>query len=398
MDTITFIVQASSRNWSGSKDICMDLLKGHPVVYWVMKRIMDEIPSAKIILAAPLFDKGGALDDIIQELNSPKVAVFYGSDFDPLNRILACTDNLDDDDYIVRIDGIHYFVDLNTSLKMLKQAAVKHLDCVKLPDGWPTYFTSDIYRIGALRKLNSILNAEEEQIYRIHPKYYLFHNKNFRCEYAEELPEYADDYLLECRALFQDTRNEERIEVNEDKYWAGCQLSFHYELAMTYIKDWMKVLDIACGDGYGTRILAQRCREIYGADIDKNIIAYNRENLSDMNIRYDIEDVTNLSYQDNEFDAITSMETLEHVNVQKYFEELYRVLKPGGILIISTPQNLLGRIPITPAHLREYSMDELKNLCGTYFKIEKFIGIKQGRIIFPNDPYGNNSMAICSKR
>lgn len=367
------------------------------MVYWVIKKILDQIPSAQIILVAPLFDKGGGLDNIINELNSDRISAFYGYDSDPLNRICVATDNLNDDDYIIRVDGLHYFVDLDMSLKMLQQAKLSNLDCVKCPDAWPVQFTSDIYRVGALRGVNGMLFREEDQIYRVHPKYYLFNHSAFNCKYAEELPNYSDDYLIDCRNILQEVYIEDRIQVNENKFWAGCQLSFHYELAAGYIKKWMKVLDIACGDGYGTKVLAKHCREIYGADIDRNIIEYNRINNGSSNIKYHVKDVTKLSYNDNEFDAVTSMETLEHVDTQKYFEELYRVLKPDGILILSTPQNIFGEVPTNSSHVREYSMAELVKLCEIYFTIEKFIGIKQGRIIFPNDPYGNNSMVVCRK-
>ncbi len=397
MDTINCIVQASSKNWSGSKDICMNTIKGYPVVYWVIKKILGQIPSAQIVLVAPLFDKEGVLDNVINELNSDRISAFFGYDSDPLNRICVATDNLNDDDYIIRIDGLNYFVDLDMSLNMLQQAKLNNLDCVKFPDAWPVQFTSDIYRVGALREVNGMLFREEDQIYRVHPKYYLFNHSAFNCKYAEEIPNYGNDYLVDCRATLHEIYSEERTEVDKNRIWVGCQLSFHYELAVGYIKNWMKVLDIACGYGYGTKMLAKHCSEIYGADIDRNIIEYNRKNNGSSNIKYHVEDVTTLSYDDNEFDAVTSMETLEHVDAPKYFEELYRVLKPGGILILSTPQNLFGRIPITSVHVREYSMTELEELCKNYFTIKKFIGIKQGRIVFPNDPYGNNSMVVCRK-
>ena len=88
------------------------------------------------------------------------------------------------------------------------------------------------------------------------------------------------------------------------------------------------------------------------------------------------------------------METLEHVSTKKFLGEIVRVLKPHGILILSTPQNRSGKYPINPFHNCEYSLKEVKQLINKYFKIKKVIGIKTGKLIIENDPIGTNTMIV----
>ena len=95
-----------------------------------------------------------------------------------------------------------------------------------------------------------------------------------------------------------------------------------------------------------------------------------------------------------EFDAVLSMETFEHVPQRPFVRELARVVKPGGVLVLSTPQNRLGHIPFTPAHEREFTLDEVCAIVGEQFAIEDRIGLKAGTIWFPGDPVGTNTVLV----
>ena len=61
------------------------------------------------------------------------------------------------------------------------------------------------------------------------------------------------------------------------------------------------------------------------------------------------------------------------------------------MIFISTPQTMLGRIPLLKCHLIEFSLDEIKALVSKYFEIDKVIGLKQGTIYFDNDEVGSCS-------
>ena len=106
---------------------------------------------------------------------------------------------------------------------------------------------------------------------------------------------------------------------------------------------------------------------------------------------------TALPLADACLDMVTSFETLEHVEPDPYFRELRRTLRRGGLLALSTPQNRLGHIPVNAQHRREYSLDELLALVRPHFAVEAVIGVKQGRIVFPGDPFGQNTMLLCRR-
>jgi 2-polyprenyl-3-methyl-5-hydroxy-6-metoxy-1,4-benzoquinol methylase len=392
------IVQASSRSWSGAQDLCMARVEGRPVIYWTIKRILDSIPEVEVRVAAPAFDHGGALEFLSDIFGTGVVSIFYGHDASPLNRMLEICQDLENDDHIIRVDGLHFCVDTHSSLKMLQLAQSERFDCVKFPDDFPVQFTSDLYRVEALRKLDRLLNEDTEAIFRVHPKFYLFmRDDQFRCAYLQELPVYKDEFFQQCRETAKSIYRVPRLEVNDRRVWSGDQLSFHYELAARYLAPSMKVLDIACGDGYGTRKLADQVDEVHGGDIDPDVIAQAGGEGQLRNIRFHTEDITKMSFPENMFDAVVSMETIEHVAADDCLREIRRVLKPGGLSVISTPQNILGRIPINAMHVREYSLEEIVELCERYLTVREVIGIKAGRIVIPGSPKGTNTVIVCEK-
>ncbi len=392
------IVQASSRSWSGGQDLCMATVDGRPVVYQTIKQVLAYVPDAEVKVAAPAFDRGGALEFLVDAFQLDTVSIFYGHDASPLNRMLDICQDLKDEDHVIRVDGLHFCVDIGAGLKMLDLAKADHLDCMKLSDDFPIQFTSDIYRLGALRSLDKILDVldkDTQAIFRVHPKFYMFMRKDaFRCAYLQEPPQYSDNWLRQCRRVAQAVYVPSE-EVNERRIWSGDKLSFHYELALEHLQHWMTVLDVACGDGYGTRMLAQRVAEVHGADIETEVIDQARQLTEASNVHLHVKDVTQMAFGSDEFDAVTCMETIEHVDDCAALREIHRVLKPGGILILSTPQNRLGHIPVNAAHIREYSLNEVVELCSQYFVVKTVIGIKAGRIVVSDDPYGTNTVLVC---
>jgi 2-polyprenyl-3-methyl-5-hydroxy-6-metoxy-1,4-benzoquinol methylase len=176
-------------------------------------------------------------------------------------------------------------------------------------------------------------------------------------------------------------------------------LSYHYQLACHWLNTTFRVLDIACGDGFGSKEVSPSVQSVIGADIDADIIAVAKADKSmPPNVKFQIEDVTDLSFDDETFDAVLSLETIEHVDSNLFLKETSRVLRSEGLLILSTPQNSLGRIPINATHVIEYSLDEVLDLDRPYFVVMKMIGFKAGKIHFEDDPRGTNTFLVLKKK
>ena len=397
MERINFAVQASSISWSGSKDICMNLVGAQPAVFFTIKKIFSSGQNISVVIIAPAFDKTGKLNYLIKKINDKRLSIYFGHSTSPLDRMLAAFKQLADSDYIIRIDGLNFGFDEKIATQMLHYAKKNKLDCLKFPDDFPVNLTCDIYRIGALKKLKKILNKKDD-LFKIHPKYFMFlHKDKFLARIYKNYKTLSNRQLRILRKQYKIVFNAREGSVGE-RISTGDQLNYHYEIATQFVSKNMNVLDIACGEGYGTIVLAKKAKQAIGADIDRKSIQIARKLHSKKNLKFCFQDVTQTKFKDNNFDLITSMETIEHIgDDRKYMLEMKRILKKGGYFIFSTPQNSLGHIPMNNQHIREYSLKQIKILTQRYFKIERIVGIKQGKIVFPNDPIGSNTVLICRK-
>ena len=146
-----------------------------------------------------------------------------------------------------------------------------------------------------------------------------------------------------------------------------------YVFAARYVsrKD---VLDVACGSGVGTSFLQKAgARDVWGVDIDADAIAFGTARYPDCKLRQC--EATDLCLSDSSLDVVVSFETIEHLTDQERFlKECWRVLKPGGTLICSTPNKTMNRWNgHNPFHVRELSPMEFRNLVSSVFgNIELF--------------------------
>jgi SAM-dependent methyltransferase len=129
-----------------------------------------------------------------------------------------------------------------------------------------------------------------------------------------------------------------------------------------------RVLDGACGMGYGSAILAAAgASEVVGVDLDEKVIAQVGA-AAGAGTRFEVADLRDLPFGDDEFDLVVSFETIEHVPDPKtVLDELARVLKPGGLLLISTP-NRDVYTPGNPFHQRELAPNELEDELAKHFR------------------------------
>lgn len=134
-----------------------------------------------------------------------------------------------------------------------------------------------------------------------------------------------------------------------------------------------RVMDAACGEGYGSAMLASVASSVLGLDISQQTIAHADARYGQSAVlRFRCEDVAALdAYADASFDLITSFETLEHLHAQEaMLDGFARLLAPGGVLLISTPdRRTYSDLPgfHNEHHVRELYRHEFEALLSSCF-------------------------------
>ncbi|MCW8348137.1 class I SAM-dependent methyltransferase [Vibrio sp. ZSDZ65] len=149
-----------------------------------------------------------------------------------------------------------------------------------------------------------------------------------------------------------------------------------YIMASNFIKG-KKVLDVACGTGYGSNMLSRTADSVVGGDISRDNINYCNEIYDAENLTFQVEDIENLSFLDNSFDVVTCFETIEHVDEEtqkRALSEIKRVLKPKGVLLITTPnvdsKHYAG--VDNEFHIKELDKLEFSDILSKNFKNVRF--------------------------
>ena len=132
------------------------------------------------------------------------------------------------------------------------------------------------------------------------------------------------------------------------------------------------VLDAACGTGYGTSMLAQVAEKAVGIDISEEAVEYAQEHYSNGKTEFAAASIASLPFPEHCYDAVVSFETLEHVDqeVQRSFlREICRVLKPEGVLVISTPnREVYDNRGVNEFHVAEMTDREFRDFLGGKFE------------------------------
>lgn len=124
------------------------------------------------------------------------------------------------------------------------------------------------------------------------------------------------------------------------------------------LADGKDVLDIACGEGYGTHLLSAVARFAAGVDISSQAVGHAAQIYRGANLEFRCGSCANIPYPDQSFDLIVSFETIEHHDQhQEMMREIKRVLRQGGCLLISSPDKLY--YSERPGHANAFHIKEL---------------------------------------
>ncbi|MFZ4682826.1 MAG: methyltransferase domain-containing protein [Terrimicrobiaceae bacterium] len=155
---------------------------------------------------------------------------------------------------------------------------------------------------------------------------------------------------------------------------AGSQVRiehFHrYFLARSLCRG-LDVLDVAAGEGYGSALLAQTARSVVGVELDSAAVAHAQKAYIRSGLSFLEGDARRLPLPDHSVDMVVSFETIEHFGEhEEFLTEVKRVLRPGGRLIISSPERdtyLSASTEINPYHICELTGSEFVTLLQRHF-------------------------------
>lgn len=160
-----------------------------------------------------------------------------------------------------------------------------------------------------------------------------------------------------------------------------------YRFAMGYINRQDRVLDVACGTGYGAYEMASLARSVVGVDIDRKTIDYCVSRYATGNLQFhcgnciDVADVAG-----NGFTVCTSFETIEHLKKEdqpRFLSAICDILSDEGLCIISTPNikvyNKDNKPEFNPYHLHELTKDQFAELLGKHFHQVHLFGQRASR-------------------
>lgn len=189
-------------------------------------------------------------------------------------------------------------------------------------------------------------------------------------------------HVLSETEQFLQKNKMERMDANRDDLFDKSRCLFHldrYRFACEFTEDKV-VLDCASGTGYGADLLFHlgRAKEVFGLEINPDACSYADKIYSSNKVHFKNGSILDIPFEDEKFDVFTSFETIEHIeNESKQLAEVKRVLKKGGLYILSTPNDWQSNVK-NPFHVRTYTYESLMKSIGQKFKILKIYNQNSG--------------------
>ena len=171
-------------------------------------------------------------------------------------------------------------------------------------------------------------------------------------------------------------------DVPAENYWFRRHLAVYEWIGARVIGQ--RVLDMACGEGYGSEVLSRSAASVLGVDANPDAFEHARLRYARSNLRFE-RGMVELHGAPGAYDAVVFLQTIEHVQDPVAVLEHFRsLLAPGGAVFVSTP-NVLTLAPAgadkssNPWHIREYRAAEFRQLCATVFSQVELLGLFHAR-------------------
>jgi SAM-dependent methyltransferase len=171
-------------------------------------------------------------------------------------------------------------------------------------------------------------------------------------------------------------------DVPAENYWYRRHLAVYEWIGARIIG--ARVIDMACGEGYGSEVLSRSARDVVGVDANPEAHEHARLRYRRQNLSFE-RGMVETHGEPGAYDAVVFLQTIEHVQdppaVLAHFRSL---LAPGGVAYVSTP-NLLTLAPPgaaksdNPWHIKEYRWQEYEALCRSAFDEVELLGLFHAR-------------------
>jgi SAM-dependent methyltransferase len=169
-------------------------------------------------------------------------------------------------------------------------------------------------------------------------------------------------------------------DVPEENYWYRRHLAVYEWIGARVIG--RRVVDMACGEGYGSEVLARGAESVVGVDANPEAHEHARLRYRRQNLRFERDLVDHFA---EPCDAVVFLQTIEHVEdpgaVLEHFKSL---IAPDGVVYVTTPNVLTLAAPgaeksDNPWHVREYRAHEFRALCRAHFPRVEMLGLFHAR-------------------
>jgi SAM-dependent methyltransferase len=169
-------------------------------------------------------------------------------------------------------------------------------------------------------------------------------------------------------------------DVPEENYWYRRHLAVYEWIGARVLGQ--RVIDMACGEGYGSEVLSRSAASVVGVDANPEAHEHARLRYVRQNLRFERDLVESFS---EPCDAVVFLQTIEHVqNPGEIVEHFKSMLAPGGAVYVTTP-NVLTLAPAgaersdNPWHVHEYRAQEFRILCEQHFQRVQLLGLFHAR-------------------